>query len=325
MPIIVLLLLAAIGLPVISDSAKPGDLLFPVDLTVEKVQDALSFNDGDKAKLKAAHVKERLHELKELSKSGKVKGIGTAISNIEQNAKEAVDAARKSGDKALALDLQKEFDLDQAELGDLENSENTDSLEDGLLVDAKETLEIEKERVGAVAEPEKSALHLETALRLATKEASDSAKKVEEIQKSSASTTSSDKPKTSFENKQAIETHNQVVTQETTTIKTEQTTTPTSTAPTTTETSGSTTQSVTIEVQNSLFKQPNIVVKKGVKLTVEFRNDDPLATALSFDAYGLSTSLVSKDGRNTITFTADKNSAFRLSAKSSVAGQLTVQ
>lgn len=62
----VFFLLGAGGTAAAAESARPGDILFPIDQALEDVRLALANNDDAKARLKIAFAEERLAELKSL-------------------------------------------------------------------------------------------------------------------------------------------------------------------------------------------------------------------------------------------------------------------
>ena len=74
------------GLAIISDSAKPGEALFSVDVIAEKVQEMITFNAEAKADFRTEVVQERLQEIEEmLSEKGvEAPGLQNALSRINQ-------------------------------------------------------------------------------------------------------------------------------------------------------------------------------------------------------------------------------------------------
>lgn len=74
------------GLAVISDSAKPGEALFSVDVLTEEIQEMVTFNAEAKADFRTEVAQERLEEIEEmLSEKGiEAPGLQNALSHVNQ-------------------------------------------------------------------------------------------------------------------------------------------------------------------------------------------------------------------------------------------------
>ena len=67
-----------------ASSSLPGDWQYPVKLETERVRVALAFSDGAKRGVKLDNAQERVHEIKELTKHGKIIGPGVLDRLVEQ-------------------------------------------------------------------------------------------------------------------------------------------------------------------------------------------------------------------------------------------------
>lgn len=79
-----------------ASSALPGDWQYPVKLETERVRVALAFSDGSKRDLKLDNAQERVHELKELTKRGKIIGPGV-LDRLAEQTQPLVDDAAAGG------------------------------------------------------------------------------------------------------------------------------------------------------------------------------------------------------------------------------------
>lgn len=224
------------GVTAVSQTAKPGDTLFPVKTTVETIQETLTLSDQQRAELQSQHALARLQEVKDQVANGNAKGLPIAISNLEEKSKAAVDSAKKANNKELAQKIENDLTQAEHEIDDLTKSSVTNQTDDDLLKDAKDTLDIESNRILSITEPGQAKGHLESALKQAQLEASESAKKVEEVKNEVAK--SSGKPSTSSDDLNAVETHNNVVNQTITQTQTELKETTSGSGSTSTTTSG---------------------------------------------------------------------------------------
>ena len=132
-----------------ANNAKPGDILFPVDLAVEKFQLAFS-NSGKKSELKIKFSEERVEEakivldkfnattladLESTSSSSadsqlKIKGIeqaekalNTAIDRLQKTRNELSNSGNQAAVQALDIAIKKLTDLAQNHITDLEKIE----------------------------------------------------------------------------------------------------------------------------------------------------------------------------------------------------------
>lgn len=76
-----------------ASSALPGDWQYPVKLQTERVRVAIAFSDGAKRDIKLDNAQERVHEIKELTKQGKVIGPDVLDRLVEQTQPLVEDAA----------------------------------------------------------------------------------------------------------------------------------------------------------------------------------------------------------------------------------------
>ncbi len=92
-PVIIIVIAAVVGffgggagLAIISDSAKPGEALFSVDVITEKIQETLTFNAEAKAGFRTEVAQERLGEIEEMlaEKGVEAPGLQNALSRINQ-------------------------------------------------------------------------------------------------------------------------------------------------------------------------------------------------------------------------------------------------
>lgn len=67
-----------------ASSSLPGDWQYPVKLETERVRVALAFSDDSKRGVKLDNAQERVHEIKELTKRGKIIGPGVLDRLVEQ-------------------------------------------------------------------------------------------------------------------------------------------------------------------------------------------------------------------------------------------------
>ncbi|KKR05809.1 MAG: hypothetical protein UT34_C0002G0316 [candidate division WS6 bacterium GW2011_GWF2_39_15] len=77
-------LLGVGGTAVASNSAVPGDFLYPVDTLVENVQRSLIFDAVNESEFELKVLDERVEELKKLSVDGEVEDIDDATKALEQ-------------------------------------------------------------------------------------------------------------------------------------------------------------------------------------------------------------------------------------------------
>lgn len=116
--------LGAGGTIAVSDDARPGDILFPVDTAVERVQIAFS-NDKNKSKLKAAFANERLEEVKELIDEDADDQMNDSTESDDPRDK--MDDSKKENIEdglSFAIDLLSEIDEENG-YGDLMDKLNT--------------------------------------------------------------------------------------------------------------------------------------------------------------------------------------------------------
>ncbi|HET7713649.1 MAG TPA: DUF5667 domain-containing protein, partial [Patescibacteria group bacterium] len=191
MPIIFIAVAAIFGLSVVSDGAKPGELLFPLDTLVEEVQATATFDNSSKANLRTTFAAERLREVQELVASGNAQGLDVAILNVQKNYKDAINALKAM--KASGTINQEVFQQVKKILQDhrnllkkIKDDPKTDQEEDELLNDADEFLDIEEDRLESLEDAkEESAEKLREAAEKAADNAKDAAERSEELRKES--------------------------------------------------------------------------------------------------------------------------------------------
>lgn len=195
MPIIVAFLAVILAVPTAAfatDSSKPGDPTFPIELTIEKLQDGLTFDNAGKAKFRTERALERLKEIQDLIASGRAQGLETAILNLESNSKGAIDAfkaLKKSGtqDKEI-LELIRKSLKDQKEgLDKVKAADKTDQDADDLIKDANDFLEIEEDRLEALEDAKEDAAEkLKDAAEKAREDAKEATERAAELKKEAA-------------------------------------------------------------------------------------------------------------------------------------------
>lgn len=234
MPIVLLLIAAIIGTGAVSTSAKPGEALFPVKLTLENVQELVTLDAKAKAGLQAQHALDRLKEVRAQVANGNAAGLNVAIANLEEKVKGAADSVKAAGDPATAKKIEDDLTEVENEVDSLTKSSVTDATDDKILGNVKDLTGIEKARLESIISPGKAKDLLKDALEKAQKEASESAKEVEEAKTGST------------EDKQTIEQHHSIIETETKTIENEQkSSTSTTSVPASTTTTGGTSGSTT--------------------------------------------------------------------------------
>jgi len=82
--ILAVVVLGAGGTAYASDSARPGDILFPVDQVVEKARLAITTNVEAKNELRIRYAEERMKEVEELSVRGSV-STGTTTPSVDDS------------------------------------------------------------------------------------------------------------------------------------------------------------------------------------------------------------------------------------------------
>jgi hypothetical protein len=88
-------LLVGGGVAYASDSAVPGDFLYPVDLAVESVQRTLTTDPVAEAELETDILAERVAELEEVSEDGNLEDVETAADNVAEQSDEVKTRARE--------------------------------------------------------------------------------------------------------------------------------------------------------------------------------------------------------------------------------------
>ena len=101
--IAIVLLVTGVGTAVASDSARPGDWLFPVDRAVETTRLTLTLRDTDRAKLSAKIAEEREQERLEL----KSENQETEAEAADEHTNRALDNAIETVDGVLAKQIEK--------------------------------------------------------------------------------------------------------------------------------------------------------------------------------------------------------------------------
>lgn len=89
-----------------SNSARPGDLLYPVDQALESVQGALTFGDEAQANMHAKLAQERLGELNSLANgNASAENLDQAARNYGEESEKAVEKAEQIDDSAKKEDV----------------------------------------------------------------------------------------------------------------------------------------------------------------------------------------------------------------------------
>ncbi len=101
--IAIVVLVTGVGTAVASDSAKPGDWLFPVDRAVESARLTLTLRDTDRAKLSAKIAEEREQERLEL----KAENQTNQAEEADEHTNRALDNAIETVDGVLAKQIEK--------------------------------------------------------------------------------------------------------------------------------------------------------------------------------------------------------------------------
>lgn len=91
---------------VASNSARPGDLLYPLDQALESVQTTLTFGDEAQAKMYTKLAQERLGELNSLvNGNATADKLDQAVRNYSEDTGKALDKAGQIGDSAKAEEV----------------------------------------------------------------------------------------------------------------------------------------------------------------------------------------------------------------------------
>lgn len=109
-PVVILAILGVVGIggfgtAVVSDSARPGDTLYPIDQTVESIQGLLATSPKAQAKLEAKFSTERLDEAESLTISnGQSKHIEDALARFEKHLTHAAGKAAQAKSQSNNVD-----------------------------------------------------------------------------------------------------------------------------------------------------------------------------------------------------------------------------
>lgn len=89
-----------------SNSARPGDLLYPMDQALEGVQSTLTFGDEAQAKMYAKLAQERMGEVNSLvNGNASADNLDQAVRNYSEDAGKAVEKAEQIDDSVKAEDM----------------------------------------------------------------------------------------------------------------------------------------------------------------------------------------------------------------------------
>jgi RecA/RadA recombinase len=95
LPVLVLLVAIIAGVILYSDSAVPGDTLYPVDTATEKVWETFTLDSAAQARLRNKFAAERVTEVNKLVAKGSVQEVNIGIVGLEGNLRDAVDSTKK--------------------------------------------------------------------------------------------------------------------------------------------------------------------------------------------------------------------------------------
>ncbi len=84
-------------------------------------------------------------------------------------------------------------------------------------------------------------------------------------------------------------------------------------------------QEIEIKAKDMAFEKTSYTLKKNAQVTIKFENDDSAPHSLVLNDYGLSTAVIAKDSKATLTFVAVNNTTFHCGVHSSMTGTIIVQ